>query len=37
MKPVNEPGKYASWIAPPRKGVNARPEGFEYVKFADRG
>lgn len=28
-----EPGEYASWIAPPRKGINGRPEKFEYVKF----
>jgi len=28
-----EPGEYASWIAPPRKGINGREENFEYVKF----
>ena len=37
MKPCHEPGKYASWIAAPRKGINGRPEGYEYVKFASRG
>jgi benzoyl-CoA 2,3-dioxygenase component B len=33
MKPVYEPGKFASWIAPPRKGINGQPLDFEYVKF----
>ncbi|MBL4846199.1 MAG: benzoyl-CoA 2,3-epoxidase subunit BoxB [Planctomycetes bacterium] len=28
-----ELGEYASWIAPPRKGINGREEKFEYVKF----
>jgi len=32
MKPVYEPGKMASWIAPPIKGINGLPETFEYVK-----
>jgi benzoyl-CoA 2,3-dioxygenase component B len=32
MKPVFEPGKMASWIAPPAKGINALPNDFEYVK-----
>jgi benzoyl-CoA 2,3-dioxygenase component B len=34
MKPCQEPGKYASWIAPPRVGVNNQPGDFEYVKIA---
>jgi benzoyl-CoA 2,3-epoxidase subunit B len=34
MKPCHEPGKYASWIAPPRVGVNSQPGDFEYVKIA---
>src|SRR5271167_78464 len=34
MKPCHEPGKYASWIAPPRVGVNNQPGDFEYVKIA---
>jgi len=34
MKPVREPGKYASWIAPPRTGIDSRPGDFEYVKLA---
>ncbi|MEP6860052.1 MAG: hypothetical protein ABJE66_05495 [Deltaproteobacteria bacterium] len=32
MKAVYEPGKMASWIAPPIKGINGLPEMFEYVK-----
>ncbi len=30
---IVEPGKMAHWIAPPRKGINAQPEEFEYVRF----
>jgi benzoyl-CoA 2,3-dioxygenase component B len=37
MKPVYEPGQFASWIAPPRKGINNLPQEFEYVKFARNG
>lgn len=33
MKPVYEPGKFASWIAPPKKGVHGQPLDYEYVKF----
>jgi len=33
MKPVTEPGKYASWIAPPARGINGKPVEFEYVKL----
>jgi len=33
MKPVREPGKIASWIAPPPKGVDGKPWDFEYVKL----
>ncbi|MBI5362474.1 MAG: benzoyl-CoA 2,3-epoxidase subunit BoxB [Planctomycetes bacterium] len=33
MKPVREAGKFASWIAPPAKGVDNRPADFEYVKL----
>ena len=32
MKPVHEPGKFAGWIAPPRRGVNGREPEFEYVR-----
>jgi benzoyl-CoA 2,3-dioxygenase component B len=33
MKPVSEPGQFASWIAPPRVGIDNRPGDFEYVKL----
>ncbi len=33
MKPVYEPGQYASWIAPPRVGIDNKPGEFEYVKL----
>jgi benzoyl-CoA 2,3-epoxidase subunit B len=32
MVPVYEPGKMASWIAPPIKGINALPSEFVYVR-----
>lgn len=32
MQPVTEPGKMASWIAPPAKGINNLPGDFEYVR-----
>jgi len=34
MGRVAEPGKYANWIAPPARGIDQRPESFEYVRFA---
>jgi benzoyl-CoA 2,3-dioxygenase component B len=34
MKPVTEPGRFASWIAPPRVGIDNKPGDFEYVKIA---
>jgi benzoyl-CoA 2,3-dioxygenase component B len=30
---VVEPGKFANWIAPPRRGVNQKPVDFEYIRF----
>ncbi|MFT7623362.1 MAG: benzoyl-CoA 2,3-dioxygenase component B [Myxococcota bacterium] len=33
MVPVYEAGKMASWIGPPRRGLNGQPLDFEYVKF----
>ncbi|MEM8794808.1 MAG: benzoyl-CoA 2,3-epoxidase subunit BoxB [Pseudomonadota bacterium] len=33
MKPVWEPGQYASWIAPPRVGIDNKPGDFEYVQL----
>ena len=35
MKPVTEPGQYASWIAPPKMGINQMPGDYEYVKIHD--
>ena len=32
MQPVYEPGKMASWIAPPAKGINNLPGDFVYVR-----
>ncbi len=32
MRPVYEPGKVASWLAPPAKGINNLPAEFEYVR-----
>ena len=32
MKPVLEPGKYANYIAPPRRGINKKGIDFEYVR-----
>jgi benzoyl-CoA 2,3-dioxygenase component B len=33
MTPVTEPGKFAGWIAPPARGINAQPVAFEYVRL----
>ena len=35
MRPVHAPGSFASWIAPPRIGIDNRPGDFEYVKFEE--
>jgi benzoyl-CoA 2,3-dioxygenase component B len=32
MAPVVELGKFASWIAPPARGINGQPIDFEYVR-----
>jgi benzoyl-CoA 2,3-dioxygenase component B len=34
MRPVTEPGKFATWIAPPARGINGQPVDFEYVRLA---
>ncbi len=34
MRPVHQPGAFASWIAPPRSGIDNKPGNFEYVKLA---
>src|SRR5438093_4452041 len=31
-RPVYEPGKFANYIAPPRRGINQQPIDFEYVR-----
>ncbi|HEU5265243.1 MAG TPA: benzoyl-CoA 2,3-epoxidase subunit BoxB, partial [Jatrophihabitans sp.] len=31
MQPVYERGKIASWIAPPRNGINGQPFDYDYV------
>ncbi|MQA17244.1 MAG: benzoyl-CoA 2,3-epoxidase subunit BoxB [Pseudonocardiaceae bacterium] len=33
MKPVYERGRIASWIAPPRNGINGQPFEYDYVHF----
>jgi benzoyl-CoA 2,3-dioxygenase component B len=35
MQPQFEKGKYASWIAPPKVGIDNKPGDFEYVKIED--
>jgi benzoyl-CoA 2,3-dioxygenase component B len=35
MQPVTEPGRFASWIAPPKVGIDNKPGDFEYVKIAE--
>ena len=34
MKPTFEAGKFASWIAPPKMGIDNKPGDFEYVQIA---
>lgn len=34
MQPVYERGKIASWIAPPRNGINGKPFDYDYVHLA---
>lgn len=33
MQPVTEPGRFASWIAPPKLGIDNKPGDFEYVRI----
>jgi benzoyl-CoA 2,3-dioxygenase component B len=35
MAPVQEPGQFARWIAPPKVGIDNKPGEFEYVMIAD--
>jgi benzoyl-CoA 2,3-epoxidase subunit B len=34
MQPVQEPGQFAGWIAPPKVGIDNKPGEFEYVMVA---
>jgi benzoyl-CoA 2,3-epoxidase subunit B len=34
MRPVQERGKIAAWIAPPRNGINGKPFDYDYVHLA---
>ncbi|MGE0063077.1 MAG: benzoyl-CoA 2,3-epoxidase subunit BoxB [Xanthobacteraceae bacterium] len=34
MQPEIRPGQFASWIAPPKVGIDNKPGDFEYVKLA---
>ncbi len=33
MKPATNPGEYASWIAPPKTGIDNKTGDYEYVKL----
>lgn len=33
MEPCYEPGRMASWIAPPSSGISGKPIGYEYVRL----
>ena len=33
MVQVTEPGQFANWIAPPRRGINGNPVEYQYVQF----
>jgi benzoyl-CoA 2,3-dioxygenase component B len=33
QRQVLEPGKMASWIAPPERGIDGKPVEYEYVRF----
>jgi benzoyl-CoA 2,3-epoxidase subunit B len=37
MSPVVEPGKFASWIAPPPRGINHQAIGMDYVRHLPAG
>ena len=32
-RPVTRPGEFASWIAPPLRGIRGQPIDFEYARF----
>ena len=33
MQPVHDAGKYASWISPPKMGIDNKPGDYEYVQI----
>jgi len=33
MTPVTNAGEFASWISPPKIGIDNKPGDFEYVKI----
>ena len=33
MRPEHQPGAFASWISPPRIGIDNKPGDFEYVRI----
>src|SRR3954451_17032689 len=35
-QPIYEPGKFANYIAPPRRGINQLPIDFQYVRTEQR-
>jgi benzoyl-CoA 2,3-dioxygenase component B len=35
MQPVHQLGEFASWIAPPSRGISQKPVDFEYVKLPE--
>lgn len=35
MQAQREPGKFATWIAPPRVGIDNKPGDFDYVRIED--
>ncbi|MCF8589923.1 benzoyl-CoA 2,3-epoxidase subunit BoxB [Gordonia liuliyuniae] len=37
MVPEYEYGEFASWIAPPKTGINSQPVEFDYVHLAEEG
>src|SRR5262249_47643922 len=37
MTPVVDPGKFASWIAPPPRGINHLPIELDYVRHLPAG
>ena len=34
MVPETKPGRFASWVSPPKAGINGQPGDYEYVTLA---